>query len=43
MIKLIKMMNDDVLKKLRYAEENLSRSYSLENVQILSPIKKTYS
>ncbi|MEI0518011.1 fumarylacetoacetate hydrolase family protein [Brachyspira murdochii] len=40
MIKLIKMMNDDVLKKLRYAEENCPRSYSLENVQILSPIRK---
>ncbi|WP_157154514.1 fumarylacetoacetate hydrolase family protein [Brachyspira murdochii] len=40
MIKLIKMMNDDILKKLRYAEENCHRSYSLENVQILSPIRK---
>ncbi|WP_300757300.1 fumarylacetoacetate hydrolase family protein [uncultured Brachyspira sp.] len=40
MIQLIKMMNDDILKKLKYAEENCTRSYSLENVQILSPIRK---
>lgn len=40
MIQLIKMMNNDILKKLKYAEENCTRSYSIENVQILSPIRK---
>ena len=40
MIQLIKMMNEDILQKLKYAEENCTRSYSIENVQILSPIRK---
>ena len=40
MIQLIKMINEDIIKKLKYAEENFTRAYSIENVQILSPIRK---
>ena len=40
MIQLIKMMNNDVLNKLREAEKNFTHAYSIENVQILSPIRK---
>ena len=40
MIQLIRMMNDDILNKLKHAEENFTHAYSIENVQILSPIRK---
>ena len=40
MIQLIRMMNDDILNKLKQAEENFTHAYSIENVQILSPIRK---
>ena len=42
MIQLINMINEnnDILNKLKYAEENFERAYSIENVKILSPIRK---
>ena len=42
MIQLIKMIDEDknILDKLKHAEENFERSYSIENVKILSPIRK---
>lgn len=42
MIKLIKNMNMDLLKKLKNARENFNNysAYSIENIQILSPIRK---
>lgn len=42
MIKLIKNMNTDLLKKLKNARENFNNysAYSIENIQILSPIRK---
>ncbi|WP_295155344.1 fumarylacetoacetate hydrolase family protein [uncultured Brachyspira sp.] len=42
MIHLIKMINEnnDILNKLKYAEENFERAYSIENIKILSPIRK---
>lgn len=42
MIKLIKNMNMDLLKKLKDARENFNNysAYSIENIQILSPIRK---
>ena len=42
MIKLINMINEnkDILNKLKHAEENFERAYSIENVKILSPIRK---
>lgn len=42
MIKLINMINEDkdILNKLKYAEENFERAYSIDNVKILSPIRK---
>lgn len=42
MIKLIKNMNTDLLKKLKNARENFNdySAYSIENIQILSPIRK---
>lgn len=42
MIKLIKNMNMDLLKKLKNARENFNdySTYSIENIQILSPIRK---
>lgn len=42
MIKLIKNMNMDLLEKLKDARENFNNysAYSIENIQILSPIRK---
>ncbi|MEI0478241.1 fumarylacetoacetate hydrolase family protein [Brachyspira pulli] len=40
MIQLIKIIDDNILEKLRYAEENFTHAYSIDNVQILSPIRK---
>ena len=42
MIKLIKTMDKDLLKTLKNASENFSKypAYSIENIQILSPIRK---
>nr|WP_241392514.1 hypothetical protein [Brachyspira hyodysenteriae] len=42
MIQLINMINEnnDILNKLKYAEENFERAYSIDNVKILSPIRK---
>lgn len=42
MIKLIKNMNKDLLKTLKNASENFNKypAYSIENIQILSPIRK---
>ncbi|EKV58162.1 fumarylacetoacetate hydrolase family protein [Brachyspira hampsonii] len=42
MIQLINMINTDkdILNKLKYAEENFERAYSIDNVKILSPIRK---
>lgn len=42
MIKLIKNMDTDLLKKLKNARENFNdySAYSIENIQILSPIRK---
>ena len=42
MIKLIKNMNKDLLKTLKSASENFNKypAYSIENIQILSPIRK---
>ena len=34
MIQLIRMMNDDILNKLKHAEENFTHAYSIENVHL---------
>ena len=42
MINLIKNMNKDLLKTLKNASDNFNKypTYSIENIQILSPIRK---